>query len=66
LDECFERFTFTKGEGEWPNFDELSDEEVQSIGRIGEFVLDCVPDRAAPPLPDDLTKGAETIYGGES
>lgn len=65
-DEFYVRFAMTKGEGEWPDLDELSDEEVQSIGRIAEFVLDWVPDRVEPSLPDDLIVGAEIIYDGVS
>jgi hypothetical protein len=58
------RFALTKGEGEWPTREELSLKEAKTIARIAEFVLDWVPDRADPALPDNLIVEAELIYDG--
>ena len=66
-DEIIIRFVFSKGEGEWPEFSELTNEEIEDPSLMAEFVFDWDPEEV-----DDFDIGgisileAQFLYDGIS
>jgi hypothetical protein len=66
-DEIIIRFVFSKGEGEWPELSELTNEEIEDPSLMAEFVFDWDPEEV-----DDFDIGgisileAQFLYDGIS